>query len=73
MAGREIAVRAVVHCTTRSRLTLHMPLQPIALDAGGVRSTSRRGQNRRFGPLSATVQITDFPLATLSEASAKLA
>src|SRR5258707_3621970 len=53
------------HGATRSRLTLHMPLQPMALDAGGVRSTSRRGQNLRFGPLSATVQTTDLPLATL--------
>jgi hypothetical protein len=35
---------------TRSRLTLHMPSQPIALDAGGVRSISRRGQNLRLGP-----------------------
>jgi len=41
-----------------------MRSQPIALDAGGVRSISRRGQNLRFGPLSATVQTTDFPLAT---------
>ena len=53
------------HGATRSRLTLHMPSQPIALDAGGVRSISRRGQKLRFGPLSATVQTTDFPLATL--------
>src|SRR5450755_290310 len=38
-----------LHGATRSRLTLHMPSQPIALDAGGVRSISRRGQNLRFG------------------------
>src|ERR1700733_8375839 len=53
------------HGATRSRLTLHMPPQPIALEAGGVRSISRRGQNLRLGPLSATVQTTDLPLATL--------
>jgi hypothetical protein len=58
-------MRAPLYGANRSRFTLHMPSQPIAFDAGGVRSISRRGQNLRLGPLSATVQTTDFPLATL--------